>query len=147
MTTTGGAADAAHREGPRDGRSLHPRVWRQRLRHAFEATVAYATGHRLPPATPSLPDPVEPAERRSTELERLRRPLPPGSIPAPVRPGPVDRPQTLAHYRAMVDQLARERRLTEVDLRDPARERAGVLHENWFPHLAAQSRDGVRAHG
>jgi hypothetical protein len=148
VTTTGGAADAAHRKRPRDGRFLQSRAWRRRLRHAFDATVAFATGHRLPPATPSLTDlPVRPGERSLTELERLRGPLSPGSIPAPVRPGPVDRPQALAHYRAMADQLARERQLTEVDLRDTARPRAGVLHENWFPHLAAQSRDGVRAHG
>lgn len=148
MTTTGGAAEAARRERLRDGRSLRSRGWRKRLRHAFEAAVAYATGHRLPPATPSLPDrPVGPAGGSSTELERLRGPLSPGSIPAPVRLGPVDRPQALAHYRAMADQLARERRLAGVDVRDPARPRAGVLNENWLPHLAAQSSDGVRAHG
>lgn len=46
--------------------------------------------------------------------------VPSGSYLAPVRPGRVDKPATLAHYQAMADQVATERRLAELDRRRDA---------------------------
>ncbi len=76
----------------------------------------------------------------------LTGPVPSGTYGAPVRPGPVDKPATLAHYQAMADQVATERRLAELDKRREAISSGAVPRDVWFVH-PARRREGERRHG
>jgi hypothetical protein len=59
----------------------------------------------------------------------------------------VDKPTTVAHYQAMADQVANERRLSELDGRLVAHGRQAVLQrEMWYP-LATASELGGRRRG
>lgn len=70
----------------------------------------------------------------------------PAPAPAPSRPAPADKPTTLAHYQAMADQVAHERRLSELD----ARLVVGVAHDDgvgrdaWCPSATGGELDGGR---
>lgn len=63
--------------------------------------------------------------------------------PGPVRPCPADKPTTVAHYQALADQVANERRLSR--LVDHARLRechGGPLREARLPSVAATGLGG-----
>ena len=72
----------------------------------------------LPSATSATAGPPVPApscsadERRRAQIARIAGPVPPGVHPAPVSPGPNDKSSVVAHYRAMAEQVARERRVS-----------------------------------
>ena len=51
-------------------------------------------------------------ERRHAQIARIAGPVPPGVHPAPVSPGPNDKSSIVAHYRALADQVARERQVS-----------------------------------
>jgi hypothetical protein len=78
-------------------------------------------------------------ERRQTQIQRIAGPLGPLANPATVRPGPVDKPSAVAHYRAMADQVAHERQLADLHRRHAAIIRAGTPREVWFMHPASRT--------
>ena len=49
-------------------------------------------------------------ERRRAQVARIAGPVPAGAHPAPVSPARNDKSSAIAHYRAMAEQVARERR-------------------------------------
>lgn len=87
----------------------------------------------------------EPSPMGGSDLDRSEYVPYPAPAPAPARPAPADKPTTLAHYQAMADQVAHERRLSELD----ARLVVGVAHDGvgrdaWCPSVTGGRFDGGR---
>lgn len=87
--------------------TLRARPWRwRRLRSVVSEVEAHVVGRGRPltPVAPGAPPDVG-------------RPLQTGPAPgALVRPVPLDKPAVLAHYQALADQVAYERRLSDLRL-------------------------------
>ena len=111
---------------------------RERLLSVVEALGAYVWGRR--PAVPPVARTEAPPVDESVRFGRVAYP-----DLGPVRPCPADKPTTVAHYQAMADQVANERRLSQLDGRLTAGgAHQGVRRAAWSPCAAASELGGRR---
>ena len=85
---------------------------RERLLSVVEVVGAYVWGRHpaVPPVARTEAPPVDVDVHESVRLGHVAYP-----VLGPVRPCPADKPTTVAHYRAMADQVANERRASRLD--------------------------------
>ena len=116
MATTSGASTLAA-AGPPDA-VVGPRPWspaRRRLHSVVGHLNAFVWGEAqpaLPMSATAVGSPGLPAPdgRRRAVFARIAGPVAVGIHPAPTPP--IDRRAAVAHYRALAEQVARERRST-----------------------------------
>jgi hypothetical protein len=113
---------------------------RERLLSVVEVVGAYVWG-RHPAVRPLARTEAPPVD--ADESARLGHVAYPD--PGPVRPRPADKPTTVAHYQALADQVANERRLSHLA------DHAGVQgchdrlpHETWPPAASTPELGGLR---
>lgn len=110
-TTSGAPALAGTRLRCVAGTSRSRRAAGDRLRSVVGQLTSFVWGEQLPAlpgsgaSTWSAPSTFADADR---ELAGLTGPVAPGAHPAPTPPG--DKRSAVAHYRALAEQVARERR-------------------------------------
>jgi hypothetical protein len=85
------------------GDQLGALVWGD-ARLPLPSAPSATTGSTSPAAFASVD------ERRRAQVARIAGPVPAGAHPAPVSPARNDKSSAIAHYRAMAEQVARERR-------------------------------------
>ena len=112
MSTTSGASALAGRwpSATRAMRSWGPAS--ERLRFVVGQLNAFVWGE-APPALPrsaTAGGPLAAHDRRAAEIARIAGPVAAGAHPAPVPS--IDRRSAVAHYGALAEQVARERRST-----------------------------------
>jgi hypothetical protein len=147
MATTSGAIAPARTVSSQAQPTSPSGRARSRLLSVVDVVGAYVWGQGLPAVPPSPTTASRSAEHELTQLERIAGPVASGVHPAPVRPGPVDKPSAVAHYQAMAAQVAYERRLADADGRMQASlDRTGEPRELWLVH-AAGAPEGVSCYG